>query len=204
MESSSCSETSARIYESRQRAVRYRGLFSFFGYTQIVPPFPKSRTIHWTIHVKGKMRRYGLSRARVLRILHAPKRVEEGIAPKTVAAMQPVGETRGAKGEIKWKQELWVMFQDKPRERTIISAWRYPGVSKARSELTKQFLKAAYNEYLEKTAAVLDERDANRPKIDIGIRWRPAEGRLKPVQKKIWPKRPFRKSPKKPNVIVLE
>src|SRR3989344_9331073 len=97
-------------------------------------PVSKSKTIYWTFHACAKMRQYKLSAQRVLRVLHFPKRVEEGIAPKTMAAMQPSqishGEIWEGKPTEKWTQELWVMVQDAGRKRKIISAWRYPGMSK--------------------------------------------------------------------------
>ncbi|MBI2551712.1 DUF4258 domain-containing protein [Candidatus Uhrbacteria bacterium] len=42
----------------------------------------------FTAHAQFKMRQYGLSPARVKRVLLYPARIEEGIAPKTVAVMQ--------------------------------------------------------------------------------------------------------------------
>src|SRR3989338_6451228 len=90
----------------------------------------------WTNHVKDKMLYYGISESLVKRIARFPKRKEEGIAPNTVAVMQPTSSK---------KQEIWVMYQTSesrswnlesgsnpklqiPKLR-IISAWRYPGVS---------------------------------------------------------------------------
>lgn len=90
----------------------------------------------WTQHVKDKMLYYGISESLVKRIVRFPKRKEEGIAPKTVAVMQPTSSK---------KQEIWVMHQEighrpisgnqkletnyqQPKMR-IISAWRYPGIS---------------------------------------------------------------------------
>jgi hypothetical protein len=82
----------------------------------------------------------------------SPKRKEEGIAPGTVAVMQPAGSTGHP-------YEVWVMYQllnakiknqnaklsaskfDGMRERLqpikkrIITAWRYPGVSKSRAPI---------------------------------------------------------------------
>jgi hypothetical protein len=106
-------------------------------------PVPKSKTIQWTHHAHEKMRFYQLSEARVRRIIHTPKRIEEGIAPKTVAMMQGAGSQ-------KHPYELWVMFQDTPRARKIISAWRYPGITKPRSEIALGILKQAYNEYVDR------------------------------------------------------
>ena len=77
----------------------------------------------WTEHAKFKMRQYGLSEARVKRVLRAPTRVEAGIAPKTVAVMAPASNK---------KHELWCMYQDTKKARRIIAAWRYPGVSPVR------------------------------------------------------------------------
>jgi hypothetical protein len=87
--------------------------------------------IVWTNHCKKKLRFYRLSQSRVLRVLRHPKRKEEGVAPNTVAAMQPAGSK-------KHPYEIWVMYQIKkseirnPKSETklkIISVWRYPGVS---------------------------------------------------------------------------
>ena len=83
----------------------------------------KKRILRFTAHSRAKMRQYGFSEARVKRVLHSPKRVEEGIAPETVAMMQ-------SSGSVKHPYEIWVMLQDQKGGRTIISAWRYPGITK--------------------------------------------------------------------------
>ncbi len=110
---------------------------------------------YWTQHVVGKMNHYGLSEQKVLGAIRRPKRIETGIAPDTVAVMQPAGTLKydsENKKEI-WKQEIWVLYQIKNQNAkikmtikneklkelhekinmqtkiTIISAWRYPGVS---------------------------------------------------------------------------
>jgi hypothetical protein len=91
----------------------------------------------WTNHVKDKMVYYGISVSLIKRVVRFPERKEEGIAPGTLAAMQPAGSQ-------KRPQEIWVMYKDvsqkskvksqkmlglnSPKMR-IISAWRYPGVS---------------------------------------------------------------------------
>lgn len=120
--------------------------------------------LHWTLHAREKMRFYRLSEQRVKRIIHSPKRIEEGIAPKTIAMMQPVAVTRvrrsasagdSAGRQEKWKHELWVMVQDERKRsrgrgeviRKVISAWRYPGVTKPRSESTLSVLRKEYSEY---------------------------------------------------------
>ena len=90
--------------------------------------------LHWTHHSKNKMRQYGLSEARVRRIIHTPKRIEAGIAPKTIVYMQ-------SSGSPKHPHELWVMIQDEKSRRKIISAWRYPGTTKKGQELPPEILR---------------------------------------------------------------
>lgn len=96
--------------------------------------------VYWTAHARAKMRFYGLSEQRVKRTLHSPKRVEEGIAPKTIAMMQPASVKTTA-GKPAWRQEIWVMFQDMKGKRKIISAWRYPGITKPGEQLPAEILK---------------------------------------------------------------
>lgn len=79
----------------------------------------------WTKHVKKKMQQYQLSERRLRRVLRLPSRVEKGIAPDTIAIMQPTGTK-------KHPTEIWLMYQtisEKLRKIRIISAWRYPGIS---------------------------------------------------------------------------
>lgn len=85
-------------------------------------PLENQQKIVWTNHSKQKMRHYRLSENRVKRVLRKPERVEEGIAPETIAAMQPSGTK-------KHPSEIWVMYVafKKPRKIKIISTWRYPG-----------------------------------------------------------------------------
>ena len=88
-------------------------------------PLPQKEKIVWTNHSKQKMGYYRLSENQVLRILRRPKRKEEGIAPGTVAAMQPSGTKKNPK-------EIWMMYvvtNSKLKKVKIISAWRYPGVT---------------------------------------------------------------------------
>lgn len=95
----------------------------------------EQRNLYWTEHSRIKMRQYRLSESRVKRVLRFPKRREEGIAPSTIAGMQPAGSK-------KHPYEIWVMWsldavRDKAgrskfnlnKKTTIISAWRYPGIS---------------------------------------------------------------------------
>ncbi len=85
----------------------------------------------WTNHVVGKMAYYHISESLVKRVVRFPKRIEKGIAPGTTACMQPAGSK-------KHPTEIWVMYVEKDQalkvglasKKKIISAWRYPGVSK--------------------------------------------------------------------------
>jgi hypothetical protein len=101
---------------------------------------PGGDKYHWTNHVERKMGFYGLTPSRVLRVIRAPDRMEEGIVDGTLAAMQ----TSGSKSRP-W--ELWVMWREevkvkkspidflKPGKKIIITAWRYPGVSPVREKV---------------------------------------------------------------------
>lgn len=88
--------------------------------------------IIWTTHAKFKMAFYGLSENRVRRVLKTPLRTEEGIAEKTGACMQP-SSYKFKNGKKSWSQEIWVMFTNTKNGIKIISAWRYPGITKPRA-----------------------------------------------------------------------
>jgi hypothetical protein len=113
---------------------------------------------------------YKLSEGRVRRVLQTPKRIEEGVAPDTVAMMQPasiknvipgaVKRRPGTQGSVNyiqnsvdartkesWSQEIWVMVQDNEAGRKVISAWRYPGMSKVRSEAALEIARQEYDEF---------------------------------------------------------
>ncbi len=105
--------------------------------------FPKNTyDIRWTDHVKRKMIFYGLSEQKIRGVIRNFKRKEDGVAPNTVAFMQ-------RNDKPKRKEEIWVMVADnskikdqiskirnkigdKNSKTMIISAWRYPGISKVR------------------------------------------------------------------------
>ncbi|MBI5153067.1 MAG: hypothetical protein HZA36_01245 [Parcubacteria group bacterium] len=106
----------------------------------------------WTQHVKQKMRFYQLSEARVKRVLRFPERIEEGIAPNTVACMQKGGST-------KKPYEIWAMYQiihskaevsdsktqlaqitGREQKLRIISAWKYPGISPKNNPIPQEIL----------------------------------------------------------------
>ena len=121
----------------------------------------------WTSHVVGKMRQYWISESRIRRIVCHPTRIEEGIAPDTVAVMQPGGSTR--------YHEIWVMYKltkkagkqktkngeqavDRKLERDpfgvlsrgqsklrVITAWRYPGKSPERAAVPDEILREVRN-----------------------------------------------------------
>jgi len=84
--------------------------------------------IQWTNHSTEKMRYYGLSEARIKRVINNPKRKELGVAPGTVAVMQP--------NSSRHTYEIWTMYQNlKKGKIRIITAWRYPGKSPIRGPI---------------------------------------------------------------------
>lgn len=95
----------------------------------------------WTNHVIEKMIFYGLSEQRIKRVIQHPERIEEGIAPNTIACMQVAGSK-------KHRQEIWTMYQMKNlklktknlKPLRIISAWRYPGKSPAKNPIPQEIL----------------------------------------------------------------
>ena len=109
------------------------------------PPKEDSK-YSWTNHVFQKMQYYGISESRIKRIIRFPKRYEEGVAPQTVAVMQPA--------ETKRYQEIWVMYKLARGQKTnnkkliptnkkikVITAWRYPGVSPERDPVPGEIIK---------------------------------------------------------------
>jgi len=115
---------------------------------------PKSSEKYfWTQHAIYKLRQYGLSSQRVIRVINNPQRKEEGIVPKTVAVMQPAS-TRNKNGKKTWSQEIWAMYTSAkdgkvqsefsniiPKRIKIISAWRYPGISPKRDPIPEEILR---------------------------------------------------------------
>jgi len=84
--------------------------------------------VFWTKHCKEKMRFYGLSENKLKHLLSNPERIEEGVAPKTIAIMQPAGTK-------KHPTEIWLMYQKAGKRIKIITAWRYPGISPTGKEI---------------------------------------------------------------------
>jgi hypothetical protein len=116
----------------------------------------------WTQHAVFKMKQYGLTAQRILRVVKNPQRTEEGIVKNTIAVMQPTS-LRTKDGKRVWSQEIWAMYQLRsrgaisksqfpiskkiPNSKTIsnhklriISAWRYPGVSPKRDPIPEDIL----------------------------------------------------------------
>ncbi len=117
---------------------------------------------HWTQHSIYKMRQYGLSPQRVIRVIRNPERTEVGIVENTIAVMQP-SSTKFKNGKKTWSQEIWAMYQIKNQKSKIknqnvphpalratfsqrakgikiISAWRYPGISPKNNPIPKEIL----------------------------------------------------------------
>lgn len=108
------------------------------------------KKLFWTQHSKIKMRQYGLSKSKLINLLYKPERKEEGIVPGTTAVMQTnKSYSKYSDGRFRIPErslkdgarlrylhakkapgEVWLMYKDVKDQRKIISAWRYPGVSK--------------------------------------------------------------------------
>lgn len=117
---------------------------------QITNQFKK---IVWTQHSEIKLKQYGLSKSKISGLIRKPERIEEGIAPRTVAMMRTnkifsnASFKKNLRLNLKIKTdfnkfnfanrnikkapgEIWVMYKDIKDLRKIISCWRYPGVTK--------------------------------------------------------------------------
>jgi hypothetical protein len=107
-----------------------------------MPLIPKAKKLVWTSHSESKMRQYRLSESRVRRVIHSPLRIEEGIAEDTIAMMQPASVKRSEKGKpVEWTQEIWVMISETPKERRVVSTWRYPAMTKPGQELPPEVIR---------------------------------------------------------------
>jgi hypothetical protein len=109
------------------------------------------KKLHWTEHSKIKMKQYGLSKQKLLGILYRPERKEQGIVPGTLAVMKTnktffkakqISLTKAWQRPRKAPGEIWIMYKDvkypsasSGQVRKIISAWRYPGISKPGEEI---------------------------------------------------------------------
>jgi hypothetical protein len=103
---------------------------------QFKPPKNNQR-FYWTGHALSKMRYYGLTAQRILRVINRPARIEEGVAEKTTAVMQPASIN---KKKNTWSSEIWAMYQLENNKYKIISAWRYPGVSPKRNSIPAEIM----------------------------------------------------------------
>jgi hypothetical protein len=104
----------------------------------------------WTKHAAFKLRLYGLSAQRVIRVINNPQRKEEGVAENTIAVMQPAS-VKNKSGKKVWSQEIWAMYrvaagggkiqsEGNNAGYKIISVWRYPGVSPEKNPIPKEIL----------------------------------------------------------------
>ncbi len=93
-----------------------------------------NQPLFWTSHSRAKMRFYGLSESRVKKVIRSPERIEYGIAPDTIALMQSVKTS-------KRPYEIWVMVEDIKTDRKVVSAWRYPGITKTGEPLPDDILR---------------------------------------------------------------
>lgn len=89
--------------------------------------------IYWTKHSEEKRKFYQLSKQRILRVIRQPYRMEVGIAPNTIAVMQPTRKKN-------WRQEIWAMYQIDGQKIKIISVWRYPGKSPKQKPIPKEII----------------------------------------------------------------
>ncbi len=116
----------------------------------------------WTQHAVIKMKQYGLTAQRILRVVKNPQRMEEGIVKNTIAVMQPASLST-KDGKRVWSREIWAMYQIKRKSPSfakasagkkntkiksfraqkirLISAWRYPGVSPKRDPIPEDILR---------------------------------------------------------------
>jgi len=90
------------------------------------------------------MKQYGLSKGKLISLIYKPERKEKGIVPGTTAVMKTnktFFKTKKVTIKELWKQpkkapgEIWLMYKDAKDQRKVISAWRYPGISKPGEEV---------------------------------------------------------------------
>jgi len=148
-------------YQEFARKARERFLAKQKQVNETDIPKTQSGAFCFTTHAQHKMRQYGLSAQKVRGVIRSPKRRQEGVAPHTVAVMQPI-TPKIMNGKETWKQEVWVMFQERERAFSeqsgwtssipirqefhtksikIISAWRYPGMSPKNQPLPTEILR---------------------------------------------------------------
>lgn len=149
-------------YQEFARKARERFLAKQQKSKEAGSPKIQSGAYSFTAHAQHKMRQYGLSVQKVRGVIRSPKRRQEGIAPRTIAVMQPISP-KIVNGKETWKQEVWVMFQERTTSLSeqpgwtvslpsglggfqsksirIISAWRYPGMSSKHQPIPAEILR---------------------------------------------------------------
>ena len=75
----------------------------------------------WTQHAVIKMKQYGLTAQRILRVVKNPQRMEEGIVKNTIAVMQPASLST-KDGKRVWSREIWAMYQIKRKSPSFAKA----------------------------------------------------------------------------------
>lgn len=117
----------------------------------------------WTNHVKDKMIYYRISEGLIKRIVRFPQRIEEGIAPNTIAVMQARESVSRTAGRLRKKrEEIWVMYQ-KISQISKLKSQNYrerEGLISQNSNLKKQNFKNNKIDLLD------------RPKLRIISAWR--------------------------------
>jgi len=115
---------------------------------QIKPP-RNTEKYFWTQHAIYKLRQYGLSAQRVIRVINNPQRKEEGIVEKAVAVMQPTSVST-KNGKRVWNSEIWAMYTSARGGKVQSSKFQPkadpPGAEKVQSEIKNskfQFLNSA-------------------------------------------------------------
>ena len=73
-----------------------------------------AKEISWTKHAQAKMRFYGSIRTKSASGFEFAEKNRGGIAPNTVAMMQPAS-IKTKDGKQIWSQEIWVMVQEKQK-----------------------------------------------------------------------------------------
>lgn len=94
----------------------------------------------WTKHSEKKLKQYRLSKSKILRVIKNPYRIEEGVAPQTIALMTPT-KIKKLSNRHTWKNEIWTMIQRSKDGIKIISVWRYPGISPQSNPIPIEIIK---------------------------------------------------------------
>ncbi|HDH07567.1 MAG TPA: hypothetical protein ENG89_00920 [Candidatus Moranbacteria bacterium] len=135
----------------------------------------------WTLHSIEKMKYYGLSAQRVLRVIRNPQRVEEGIVEKTIAVMQPAslrsisasrGRPASGKNKKTWSSEIWAMYQ---LRRNVGASSKSPARLASESVAGRQILNSKQTQkskFQKLPASSADWQAINKKRIKIISAWR--------------------------------